>query len=206
MPTSSSGFGTPIRTSSFGLRSKKVDTTMGEESTAGPQPGYRWLEHLPRSLDDIEPNPRLSPHKDNWMIESAKLFVASIRKIAEVICSRGRSVWFMVRPLENRATMLSGPSDARVSFSHWGILISGMTRSQLEDRLQDAESDEIWGDLHELKNYYGNAKYEWSTYRAKDNQRATKLEYLGQTEITDEALFEHGIYPPLCLLEFLVDA
>lgn len=188
----SNGFNSPIRTSTFGLRHKNSDSTVREEVVTGPQPGYFWIEHLPRSINDINSNSPLSPHKDNWKIESAKLFITSVRKVVETICSRGRSVWFMVRPLESRA-LLSGPSEANVSFSHWGILISGMTRSQLEDRLGDVESDAIWGDLHELRNYFGNARYEWSTYQARHNQRATKLDYLGQTEITDEALFEFGI-------------
>ena len=69
-----------------------------------------------------------------------------------------------------------------------------MTRSQLEDRLVETSTtgDSIWGDLHELKNIFGTAKYECSTYRAWDNRKATRLDYLGQTEITDEELFEFG--------------
>ena len=201
MPAASGGFGPPPRSTTFGRRHSK--TPEPEEVTNGPQPGYFWLDHLPQLMDDINsdsptllsPTSPTYPSRDNWMPESARLFVGSLRKVVETVCSRGRSVWFMVRPLESRA-LLSGPSDAKVSLSHWGILISGMTRSQLEDRLHELPSsslDAIWGDLHELRNHFGTARYECSTYCAKDNRRATKLEYLGQTEITDEELFEFGI-------------
>ena len=201
MPAASGGFGPPPRSATFGRRHSR--TPEPEEGTTGPQPGYFWLDHLPRSIDDtnsdsptlLSPISPTSPSRDNWMSESARLFIRSLRKVVETVCSRGRSVWFMVRPLESRA-LLSGPSDAKVSLSHWGILISGMTRSQLEDRLHESSPsslDAIWGDLHELRNHFGTARYECSTYRARDNRRATKLDYLGQTEITDEKLFEFGI-------------
>jgi hypothetical protein len=187
-------FRTPTRTSSF--RRRRNNDLELEDTLAGSQPGYAWLEHIPRSLDKtfFDISPPLSPSRDNWMFESARLFVINLRKVVEIVCSRGRSVWFMVRPLENRA-ILSGPSNAKASFSHWGILISGMTRSQLEDRRAEANSglDSIWGDLHELRNHHGTAHYECSTYHAKDSLRATKLDYLGQTEIIDEELFEFGI-------------
>jgi hypothetical protein len=197
LPSSSPGglFRSPTPSSSFRRLSRKSPEPNAEEPI-GPHPGYLWLDHLPRSLDDVRlDSTRLSPNMDNWMIESANQFVSSLQKIVESICSRGRSVWFMVRPLENRN--LPGPSAAHVSFSHWGILVSGMTRSQLEDLSTETMPlggpvDSIWGDLHELRNIYGAAKYECSTYRARDNRKATKLEYLGQTEITDEELFEFG--------------
>jgi hypothetical protein len=201
MPAASGGFGPPLRSATFGRRHGKAPEL--EEVTTGPQPGYIWLDYLPRSIDDTTPNsPTLrspisptSPSRDNWMSESARLFIGSLRKVVETVRSRGRSVWFMVRPLANRA-LLSGPSDAKVSLCHWGILISGMTRSQLEDRLHElppSSLDAIWGDLHELRNHFGTATYACSTYRARDNRRVTKLDYLGQTEITDEKLFELGI-------------
>ena len=194
-------FRTPTRTSSF--RRRNNGDVEVEYTLTGSQPGYSWLDRIPRSLDKtfFDTSPVLSPTKDNWMIESARIFVINLRKVVETVCSRGRSVWFMVRPLENRA-MLSGPSEAKASFSHWGILISGMTRSQLEDRRAEATSgvDSIWGDLHELRNHSGTARYECSTYRAKDNLRATKLDYLGQTEINDEELFEFGISTRKALL------
>ena len=201
MPAATGGFGSPPRSSTFGRRHNK--TPEPEEVTTGPQPGYFWLEHLPRSIDDVKsdsptllsPISQTSPTRGNWMSESGRLFIGSLRKVVETVCSRGRSVWFMVRPLQNRA-LLSGPSDAKVSLSHWGILISAMTRPQLEDRLLEnppSRWDAVWGDLHELRNHFGTARYECSTYRAGDNRRATKLDYLGQTEISDEKLFDLGI-------------
>jgi len=191
-------FRTPSRSSSFRRKHRTSPEPHADEQT-GPHPGYFWLDRLPHSLSDLHLNisSRLSPNNDNWMIESAQLFLHSFHRVIETIRSRGRSVWFMVRPLENRN--LPGPSAAHVSFSHWGILISDMTRSQLEDRLEETSTatsgDSIWGDLHELRNICGSAKYECCTYRARDNRRATKLDYLGQTEIADEELFEFGTAP-----------
>jgi len=196
MPSASAGglFRNPSRSSSFRRKNRKSPEPNTEDPT-GPHPGYFWLEHLPHSLNDLrfDSVSRLSPNRDVWMIESAQHFLNSLLKVVETIRSRGRSVWFMVRPLENRN--LPGPSAGHVSFSHWGILVSGMTRSQLEDRLAETSTttDSIWGDLHELRNILGTAKYECSTYRARDNRKATRLDYLGQTEITDEELFEFGI-------------
>jgi hypothetical protein len=196
MPSASAGslFRTPSRSSSFRRKNRKSPEPHAEEPTS-PHPGYFWLDHLPHSLFDLRLNvaSRLSPNNDNWMIESAHQFLNYLQRVVETIRSHGRSVWFMVRPLENRN--LPGPSAAHVSFSHWGILVSGMTRSQLEDRLEETSTtgDAIWGDLHELRNICGTAKYECSTYRARDNRKATRLDYLGQTEIADEELFEFGM-------------
>jgi hypothetical protein len=197
MPNPNSGatiFRTPSRTTSF--RRRNNGDSEVEDTLTGSQPGYSWLEYIPRSLDKtfFDLSPALSPNKDNWMIESARTFVINLRKVVETVCSRGRSVWFMVKPLNNRI-ILAGSSDGKTSFSHWGILISGLTRAQLEDRIPETSTDldSIWGDLHELRNQSGTAIYQCTTYRAKDYLQATKLDYLGQTEVSDEELFEVGI-------------
>ena len=50
----------------------------------------------------------------------------------------------------------------------------------------------IWGDLCEWTDHFRTATYECSRYRAMDNRRAAKLDYIGQTGITNEKLFEFG--------------
>jgi len=131
------------------------------------------------------------------MVRSARQFLVSLRKVVEAVCSRGRSVWFMVRPLER---MLLSGSDASIQLSHWGILVSELTRSQFDDRMREIPLDPngVLGDLHELKNIHGKAEYRCATYTVKLHQAVTKLDYLGQTEMNDAALHKFGFPPPLC--------
>jgi hypothetical protein len=155
-----------------------------------PQVGYAWLDRLRREKDDAD-----SPGgPESWKYKSAHQFLVSLRKMAEAVCSRGRSVWFMVRPLDRR--ILSG-SEGNVHFSHWGIMVSEMTRLQLDARMAELPLDlpGVLGDLHELKNIRGRAEYRCTNYTVKLNIGATKLEYLGQTEMTDEALDKLGSHP-----------
>ena len=132
------------------------------------------------------------------MVRSARQFLVSLRKVVEAVCSRGRSVWFMVRPLER---MLLSGSDASIQLSHWGILVSELTRSQFDDRMREIPLDPngVLGDLHELKNIHGKAEYRCATYTVKLHQGVTKLDYLGQTEMNDAELHKFGFPPPLCL-------
>jgi hypothetical protein len=185
-------FPTPSRSSSF-RRRKSPESD--QEETAGDQPGYFWLDHLPKSLAEAaHMGHSLSPNPDSWMIESARQFVSSLNKVVESINSRGRSVWLMARPLRNGIVPTSG---GNVAFCHWGILISYLTKYQLGNRISELDDkgslDSILGDLHELRNQNGDANYNFCSYRGKDNERATRLDYLGQTEITDAELFELGM-------------
>jgi len=81
--------------------------------------------------------------------------------------------------------------------------VSEMTRLQLDARMAELPLDlhAVLGDLHELKNVCGRAEYRCSDYTVKFNLGATKLEYLGQTEMMDEALDRLGALPvPLLVL------
>jgi hypothetical protein len=163
------------------------------------EPGYSWLENVSKSLDMSRLVPT-SPTGVKWKTESARLFLKYLGKMVDTIRSRGRSVWFMARPLESRK-FLSG-SDGKVSFSHWGILISDFAKPQLEERIAEfnASPEQVWGDLHELRNHFGTARYECSDYVARDYARATKLNYLGQTEVTNDELYSFGISHCLSLI------
>jgi hypothetical protein len=194
LPRHGSGiFITPVRTPSFRRRSPEPEA----EEVSGDQPGYFWLGHLPKSLDEAaDMVHRLSPNTESWMLESARLFVSALHRVVESICSRGRSVWLMAEPLRNG--IVPTASSGNIAFSHWGILISYLTRHQLQDRIAELEEkaglDLILGDLHELRNHRGEVRYERYEYRGHHHQRATKLKYLGQTEVTDETLFEFGSF------------
>ena len=54
------------------------------------------------------------------------------------------------------------------------------------------DDTEPWGHLHELRNIFGKARYERKDFKGEDYKRATKLTYLGQTEMTDQELHEYG--------------
>ena len=194
---------TPSRTSSFRGAFKR---SRGDKSGHGggetdeipvatiPLAGYEWLDRLPREVDEVSPElGTLSP--DYWMVRSARQFVVSLRKVVEAVCSRGRSVWFMVRPLER---MLLSGLDASIQLSHWGILVSELTRSQFDDRMREIPLDPsgVLGDLHELRNIHGRAEYRCTTYTVKLHQGVTKLDYLGQTEMNDEGLHTFGFPSP----------
>jgi hypothetical protein len=106
----------------------------------------------------------------------------------------GRSVWFMARPLARKG--ISPGSNAVVAFNHWGIVISSMTRHQMQQKMTShgagpASCD--WGDLHELRNHDGEAGYERRNFCDIDYQRATRWTYLCQTDLTDEELHDFGI-------------
>jgi hypothetical protein len=129
---------------------------------------------------------------DEWKKESAEHFLHWLRKAAEITQNRGRSVWFMARPLQKR--IFPAVSEGLIALSHWGLLISRFSKGQMTDRMNrnTTDEDEIWGDLHELRNFLGKARYECEDFKAADYQRATRFTYLGQTEMTDEALHEYG--------------
>jgi hypothetical protein len=148
---------------------------------------FSWIERLPGHREDLN-----SPCSDCvWMRKCEGIFLRSLIKTVEIACSRGRSVWFMVRPLNN--SLVPRGSEARTSFSHWGVLISDLAKCQLEDRLVESpNAKEVLGDLHELRNVLGMTRYDHLSYRIDDYKKATKLEYLGQTEMELEDILAFG--------------
>jgi hypothetical protein len=128
----------------------------------------------------------------NWQKESGKHILHWLRIAAEIAQNRGRSVWFMARPLEKRR--FPAASEGLIALSHWGILVSQFTKGQMTDRMNEKTpgGEEVWGDLHELRNFLGKARYECQDFKTADYHRATRFTYLGQTEMTDEELHEYG--------------
>jgi hypothetical protein len=152
-------------------------------------PDYSWLRHIrpPFPTTPIY----LSPSNEEWMIESARLFSQSLTRTVEMILGRGLSVWFMVAPLQS---VNLGPSAAVIPFSHWGILISQSPRWELEARIANSTNPvEELGDIHELRNHHGTTKYDPKAFYLKDFQSATKLDYLGQTALDWNDIYDFGI-------------
>jgi hypothetical protein len=98
----------------------------------------------------------------------------------------------MACPLERRR--FPAASEGMIPLCHWGILVSQMAMGQMMDRIDGNTSDaeDIWGDLHELRNNHGISQYERRDFKTPDYQRATRLKYLGQTEMTDKELHDYG--------------
>jgi hypothetical protein len=152
-------------------------------------PDYSWLAHIRPPLSATPPY--LSPSTNEWMIESAILFSQSLIKTADMILGHGFSVWFMVAPLQ---TVNFGPSAAVISFSHWGILISKSTRWDLLVRIANPNDQmEELGDIHELRNHHGVTQYNPRPFYMKDFQSATKLDYLGQTALDVNDIYDFGM-------------
>jgi hypothetical protein len=140
---------------------------------------WRDRTNILKYIDTTRP---LGPGDKKWQKESAQQVLHWLRIAAEIAQNRGRSVWFMARPLEKRR--FPAASAGLIALNHWGILVSRFTKGQMTDRMDGNTSatDEIWGDLHELRNFLGKARYECQDFKATDYQRATRFTYLGQTD------------------------
>ena len=116
-------------------------------------------------------------------------FLHWLQKMIEVARRRGRSVWFMARPLEQGLV-----SSSVVSLNHWGILVSSQTREQVTSTRKNKTlaREHVWGDLHEVTEHRGKAMYDRVKFTTVDYRHATKFTYIGQTEMTDEDIDKHG--------------
>jgi hypothetical protein len=166
----------PVMNSSWKRKRKKENTE-----------DYCWLNCL-----RVGPYSRVIDFMPKWKAESGNYFAQILIKVVDTIGASGRSVWFLVRPLQS--IRLPGGLARLIPFSHWGILISPLTKRQMTNRMHGNHSNnsEEWGKLHELHRRGGQADYVRNRFFASDFQRATKLAYLGQTEMTDMQLFELG--------------
>jgi hypothetical protein len=146
---------------------------------------YSWLKCL-----RLGPYSRGSDIIPEWKKNSGTYFAQSLIKVVETIGVSGRSVWFLVRPLQSPSV----PKVPLISFSHWGILISPLTKRQMDDLIcgDHSNNSEAWGNLHELNRQGDHAFYTRKRFYASDFERATKLDYLGQTEMTDRQLDQLG--------------
>jgi hypothetical protein len=141
---------------------------------------YSWLNCLRAG-----PYSRGGDFIPKWKEDSGSYFVQILIKVVDTIGLCGRSVWFLAHPLQS--IPLPKGLDRWIPFSHWGILISPLTKRQMANRMSGNHvgNSEEWGKLHELSRRGNRALYIRSRFRASDFQRATKLTYLGQTEMTD---------------------
>jgi hypothetical protein len=128
-----------------------------------------------------------------WEEDATRHFVHWLKIVVEVVQNRGRGVWFMARPLEKRG-IIPRASEGLIPFSHWGILVTPLTKGQLTDRMTEnpINATQSWGYLHELRNIFGTASYQRKDFKGEDYKRATQLTYLGQTERDDEQLHNYG--------------
>jgi len=122
------------------------------------------------------------------------ILLSGLLKLAiDITLSRGRSVWLIVEPLKKLRVLGSAGTE---SFCHWGVLVSGLTRRELEDGKRQAASSSAdpWGTRHELRNNEGRNQYQGETcYYASDLKSGSQLTYLGQTEMLDDVLRDYGI-------------
>jgi hypothetical protein len=125
------------------------------------------------------------------------ILLSDLLKLAiDITTSRGRSVWMIVEPLKKFKVFGTTGTEP---FCHWGILVSGLTRRELEERKRQTASSSAdpWGTRHELRNNEGQNEYQGETrYYASDLKSGSQLTYLGQTEMLDVDLREYGISHP----------
>jgi hypothetical protein len=127
-----------------------------------------------------------------WKIKCATNFLRCLERMGQIAESHGRSVWFVARPLEQKNWFRG--LDCSIACSHWGILVSQLSRCQMMERMDSNSSNrsQMWGDLHELRNLHGQATYGCKRFSAADYRRGTVSKYLGQTDMTDEELENYG--------------
>lgn len=175
---------------------EQVDKHGGLATINLPGPVYKdanqkdvsWLSYV------LSPHDDPSDRDNEWKKESANCFLKWLKKTIELVDRKGRSVWFMSRPVERGRAMIPIGSEGLAPFSHWGILISEIPKGQLLEKMKDRSNSEIvWGDLHELRAHGGYSHYECKDFKAEDYQKGMKFSYLGETEATLEELDLYGI-------------
>jgi hypothetical protein len=133
--------------------------------------------------------------REDWKVRSARGLQQYFQTASGVALNQGRSVWLMVRPLDNSSSRslsifsmltLVNPTS---TICHWGVIVSEMSKPRLETFISGTQRtpQEKLGDLHELRNIGGTIHYEQNPYFGKH-----ELRYLGQTGMTDEQLSEYG--------------
>jgi hypothetical protein len=132
----------------------------------------------------------------DWRGESASRLMQYFRMASNVALSRGRSVWFMTRPLDNSSSKSLSLFAILALFkpisviAHWGIIVSDLSKPQLEEMISTSRSNsERLGDLHELRNIGGTTHYQHGPYV---HDLDLSLQYVGQTEMDDDTLSTYG--------------
>jgi hypothetical protein len=132
-----------------------------------------------------------------WKVAAAANLTYCLQNVEKIVESYGRSVWFYACPLEGKKGSIG--SSFAVGCSHWSILVSRLTRCQMIARIESGPpiggKQMVYGELHELREYKGQAYYYSRPFRGRDfGRRGRVIEYLGQTDSTDDDLDEFGIY------------
>jgi hypothetical protein len=140
---------------------------------------------------------------EDWNGESAGRLMQYFQMAKNLALNRGRSVWLMVRPLDNSSSKslslltifaLLNPSSAT---AHWAVMVSELSKPRLEGMISSYRgTSESLGVLHELRNIGGTTHYKHNPY-FYDSELT--LRYVGQTEMDDKQLNTYGIYFPAAI-------
>jgi hypothetical protein len=121
-------------------------------------PKHEWLNYL-------QCDPSVEKELKEWVIESAQKFVYWLHQMVDIATRRGRSVWFMACPLTR---VFLARCAGIVAMNYWGIVISQLTESEIlvwATKKTAASTLVGLGDIHELHNVFGNARYQCRDFK-----------------------------------------
>jgi hypothetical protein len=173
-------------------KNKKTSVRTISFYTEDGDPKHEWLNYL-------QCDSSVEKELEEWVKESAQKFVYWLHQTVDIVLRRGRSVWFMACPLKR--AFLSG-SAGIVAMNHWGIVISQLTEVEMTTWTKKTSASPLagLGDIHELHNAFGNARYQCRDFKAEDYERMTQFNYIGQTEMTDQQLHDYGEHYSMAML------